>query len=551
MKTYKRTGRISVQLGINHSIRQIFVIAVIMATIMPMAIPSQTTRDKIPLKKTVEATRKTGKRKAVQPPSNRIARQSGSYPKAAKESFPSNASIREMIKENMPDARSTGMVVGLLEADGSRRIIAYGGSGLNARPLDGESVFEIGSITKVFTGVLLAEMIRRGEVKLSEPLARLLPPGVRIPSRNGKEITLLDLATHTSGLPTMPGNFPKSETPEDYSSYTVKEMYDFLSGYELPRDPGESDQYSNLQSLIGHALALRAGKPYEALLRERILSPLKMEQTAVTLTLEMQRQMTRGHDGFGDRQPYFIAPAFITSGGLKSTVNDMLDFAAANLAQNNNGIYAALRESQRPQRPLGNSGEFWGLGWGVDTVGSEIGHSGSTFDYNSFLNINLKSRRAIVVQANFAGNDANTLGVHLLDPAKYPRKKPSIGRAVAAVYRSGNINKAINYYHRLRDTAPDHWNFDESELNSVGYWLLRRKSNDDAIAIFRQNVEMFPKSPNPHDSLGDAYRAAGRLKEAIESYRKAVALAETVNHPNIAAYRNSLESAIQQLNSPK
>ncbi|HLM60121.1 MAG TPA: serine hydrolase [Pyrinomonadaceae bacterium] len=517
---------------------------------MPIAIASQTTSDKIPIKKADRVKKKTVRQKAVHLPQNRTAQQSNTYPKALKESFHSDASIREMIRENIPDAQSTGVVVGLLEPDGRRRVIAYGGSGLNAPPLDGESVFEIGSITKVFTGVLLADMVRRGEVKLSEPLARLLP-NVNVPSRNGKEITLLDLATHTSGLPTMPGNFPKSETPKDYADYTVREMYDFLSGYKLTRDPGQSDQYSNFASLTGHALALIAGKSYEALLRERVLLPLKMNQTAITLTPELQKRFTSGHDRFGESQPYFIAPAFIPSGGLKSTVNDMLDFAAANLKRNNTGINAALKDSHRPQRPLGDSGEFWGLGWGVDSINNEIGHSGNTFGYNGFININLKRRRAIVVLSNISGNNANTLGIHLLYPEKYPLKKPSIGLAVAAIYRSKGVNKAIEHYRSLLGTARNLWNFEETEINDFGYWLLKRKSNKDAIAVFRLNVEMYPESPNSHDSLGDAYRAANQLNEAIESYRKAVGLAEKSNHPSLASYSKSLESTIKQLNSQK
>jgi Flp pilus assembly protein TadD len=84
-------------------------------------------------------------------------------------------------------------------------------------------------------------------------------------------------------------------------------------------------------------------------------------------------------------------------------------------------------------------------------------------------------------------------------------------------------------------------------LNDVGYWLLRRKANDDAIAVFRLNVETYHGSPNPHDSLGDAYLAAGRPEEAVESYRKAVALAEASNHPIVANYRASLEAALKQL----
>ncbi|MCA1623336.1 MAG: serine hydrolase [Acidobacteria bacterium] len=553
MKTCKRIGGASLPHKINRLIKRIFVIALMVITIMPIAVASQTTGDKIPIKKADRVKKKTVRKKAVHLPSNRIAQQSGSRPKALKELFPSNASIREMIRENIPDAQSTGAVVGLLEPDGSRRVIAYGGSGLNARPLDGESVFEIGSVTKAFTGVLLADMVRRGEVKLTEPVARLLPADVRVPSRNGKEITLLDLATHTSGLPPAPANI--SNNPQGYNQYTIWQMYDFLAGYELSRDPGASFEYSNFVSLLGHALSLRAGKPYETLLKERVLAPFDMKQTAVTLTPEMKRNLTLGHDRFGDPQLYLVSPAFISSGRLMSTANDILDFAAANLAANKAGIYASLRDARQAHRPIGDSGEFMGLGWGVeDSQSSAAGLAGGTFGYGCYLYVDIKNRRAIVVMTNYAtpgAADNQALALHMLDPAKFPRKKPSVGRAVAAVYRTNGVQAAVERYCTLRRTAPDGWNFDESELNSVGYWLLGRGSTKDAIVVFRLNVEMYPESPNPHDSLGDAYRAAGQLNKAIESYRKAVALSEKTKHPNLAGYRKSLESALKQLNSPK
>lgn len=473
-------------------------------------------------------------------------------PVAEQSSLPTDAEIRALLAEIVPDRQSAGIIVGLLEPNGSRRVIAYGSGGPSGPALDAESVFEIGSVSKAFIGVLLADMARRGEVELTEPVARLLPPQVRMPSRNGKEITLLDLATHTSGLPVMPGNFPEPENAEAYAGYTVQQIYDFLSSYELPRDPGEKVEYSNLISLLGHALALRAGKPYEALLRERVLAPLSMEQTAVTLTPEMEHRMTRGTNGFGDPQPYFVAPAFIPSGSLKSTMNDMLDFAAANLSEDSTGLHASLRYARRPQRRIGDTGDdFFGLGWGTDSLGSVAGHSGGTFGYNSYIYIDSEKRRALVVLANTSGRTANELGVHLLDPSKFPRPKPSIGREVAAAYRRAGVEKAVDHYRTLRETVPDRWRFDESELNSVGYWLLRRKAIDDAVAIFRLNVEMYPEAPNPHNSLGDTYLAADRLAEAVESYRRAVTLAEAAGHPNLARYRADLEKATQQLAQPR
>jgi len=460
---------------------------------------------------------------------------------------PSDAYIQVLLEAIVPDPRTSGVVVGIVEPDGSRRVFVYGDSGSGRGPLGAESVLEIGSLTKVFTGVLLADMVRRGEVELTEPVGRLLPPGARVPSRGGKEITLLDLATHTSGLPVMPGNFPEGNAARAYAEYTLERMYDFLSSYELPRDPGAAQEYSNFLSLLGHGLALRAGKSYEALLHERVLAPLGMENTAITLTLEMERRLTRGHTGLGNPAPYFLAPAFGPSGGLKSTIDDMLAFAAANLAQEGMPVHAALRDARQPHRPIDDAGEYWGLAWGVGEQGTMVGHSGRTFGYGSYINIDLKARRAIVVLTNFAGIDATLVGVHFLDPSEYPRPKPTVAPAVAAAYRDGGLKEAISRFRDLRATAPDRWDFDEAELNSVGYWLLGRGAIDDAIAIFRLNAEIHPEAPNPRDSLGDAYMAAGRLAEAVESFRRAVALAEAADHPALMHYQANLQKAIREL----
>ena len=133
-----------------------------------------------------------------------------------------------MLQELVKNHGISGIVVGLVDEAGTRRVFAYGNPGPNALPLAGDSVFEIGSMTKVFTGVLLADMVQRGEVELATPVADLLPPHVRVPSRNGKVITLLDLTTHFSGLPFMPTNLaPADRGP--FADYTVGHLYEFLS----------------------------------------------------------------------------------------------------------------------------------------------------------------------------------------------------------------------------------------------------------------------------------------------------------------------------------
>ena len=117
-----------------------------------------------------------------------------------------------------------------------------------ARPLGPRSVFEIGSINKTFTGTLLADMVNKNEVALADPISKYLPAGVTAPSRNGRSITLLDLATHRSGLPRLPDNHTPADRANPYADYTIEKLYAFLSKHELRRDPGAEGEYSNLGS---------------------------------------------------------------------------------------------------------------------------------------------------------------------------------------------------------------------------------------------------------------------------------------------------------------
>lgn len=458
-------------------------------------------------------------------------------------SFPSDDSVRVLLAAIVPDPRTNGAVVGMIGPDGQRRVVAYGSAAPGGPPLDAGSVFEIGSVSKAFAGVVLADMARRGEVALTDPVARYLPPGTGVPSRNGREITLADLATHTSGLPAMPGNFAKSENASAYATYTVAQMYEFVSGYSLPRNPGERYEYSNLIALLGEALSTRAGKPYEALLRERVLVPLDMRNTAVAASDAMERRMTRGSSVFGDPRPYFVAPAFTASGGLRSTMQDMLLFAAANLAPDTGGIHGALRESRRGRfGPFNEDGDRSALGWAADSTGG-AGLSGGTFGYGAYLYVNPEERRAVVVLTNFAGREATLLGTHLLYPALVPAPERSARREVVRAYHAGGVDSALARYRIMRSIRVERPGSGSSELNAVGYWLLRRGATEDAVAIFRANAGAFPREANPHDSLGDALLAAGRAAEAVQSFERAVALAEGSGDPNAARYREHLAAA--------
>src|SRR5262245_40545413 len=246
------------------------------------------------------------------------------------------------------EKKAVGIVAGVVGPD-SREIFVHGCADRNCdQKLTKDSVFEIGSITKVFTALLFAEMVERGEVKPDDPVSKFLPERVAIPSRNGKQITLLHLVTHVSGLPRIPDNLKTTDLTNPYADYDAAKLYEFLSRYTLPRDPGEKHEYSNLGAgLLGHALSLRAGKPYEELIRQRILEPLRMTATS----LNSRQGMATGHTG--DLKPVtpwdfqVLAPA----GAIRSTAGDMLNFAAAHLELMETPLKAAIARMRSVQRP--------------------------------------------------------------------------------------------------------------------------------------------------------------------------------------------------------
>ena len=249
---------------------------------------------------------------------------------------PCSAEIREILVKRIDQQKqAVGIVVGVIEPAG-RRVVAYGNLA-NGDPgtLDGDTIFEIGSLTKVFTSLILADMTNRKEVMLDDPAAKYLPETVKMPKRNGKSITLLDLSTHTSGLPRLPSNLKLKDPLNPYADYSVDDLYQFLSGYTLPRDPGSEFEYSNLGAgLLGHLLAYRAGTDYESLVGRRITQPLGMPDTGITLSCSMEQRLATGHNAMLAPAANWDFPTLAGAGALRSTANDMLTFLEAFLGYN-------------------------------------------------------------------------------------------------------------------------------------------------------------------------------------------------------------------------
>ena len=345
---------------------------------------------------------------------------------------PSDSAIRGWIKSRVDSKMSAGIVVGLLDR-GRTRVVSYAAPGsARSASLDRESVVEIGSITKTFTTTLLADMVVRGEVRLDDPVARYLPQTVRVPSRGGREITLLDLATQSSGLPRLPTNLAPKDPSNPYADYTVERLYAFLSSFELPRDIGTQYEYSNLgMGLLGHALALRAGQTYEALIRQRILEPLGMSNTAITLTPAMRSRVATGHDAAGRPAELWDGGALLAAGAIRSTMDDMLRYLAANMDTTSGPLAKAFALAHRPVRDVA-PGLSIALAWHVlqSPNGPVEWHNGGTGGFHSFIGFQPATGANVVVLSN-SSTDIDDIALHVIDDASPLKSLPSDRRAVS------------------------------------------------------------------------------------------------------------------------
>ena len=260
---------------------------------------------------------------------------------------PFQSKIRDLATAGL--GKHAGIVVGILRG-GDQWVAGYGSFDAGQQPPDEDAIFEIGSVTKVFTTLVLAEMVLRGEVALDDPAQEYLPCTLQMPKWRGQEITLLHLATHTSSLPRLPRNLWKTmkDLANPYANYQVSDMYEFLSGYKLKRPIGSGVEYSNLgMGLLGHILGLAAGKSYEELVSERILRPLGMNHTSITLSPDQQGRLAPGHTSRGKVTANWDLPTLAGAGALRLTAGDVLRFVAASMNRATGPLAEAARLCQR------------------------------------------------------------------------------------------------------------------------------------------------------------------------------------------------------------
>ncbi|MGO9454358.1 MAG: serine hydrolase domain-containing protein [Candidatus Binataceae bacterium] len=302
-----------------------------------------------------------------------------------------------------------GLVIGAMD-HGERLVLAYG----TAKP---DSIFEIGSISKTFTGLVLAQMVIQKKVTLDQPIRTLLPPGF-VAKPEGAEITLVDLATQHSGLPRMPDNFKPKNSANPYVDYGAPQLHDFVARHGVAKPADAPFLYSNLGfGLLGYGLSLRAGVPYGQLLSTEITGPLHMSDTVITLSPTQRTRLIEGYNNNFDPAGPWDFDVFAGAGAIRSTAADLLTYLDGNLHPDKYAtgaaadspaatLPAAIALDHQVRAKISVSGDKKiALAWWFDTKTGSYSHAGGTGGYTSMVLFNPKQDRAIVVLYNRDNTD--------------------------------------------------------------------------------------------------------------------------------------------------
>jgi D-alanyl-D-alanine-carboxypeptidase/D-alanyl-D-alanine-endopeptidase len=318
-----------------------------------------------------------------------------------------------------------GMSVGYIEGE-HYGIVHLGSSSAAKKKADNLTIYEIGSVSKVFTSLLLADAVVRGEIDLNAAADVTNSAGIHFPSRDGTSIKWIDLSTHRAGLPKLPSNLQPSNPKNPYLDYDSKKAAAFLKQYELPRKPGDAQEYSNFAvSVLGYLVAQKAGKPYQQLLRERIAEPLRMSDCTVSLSGDQRKRLATPHIKVGSATLPWTFADLPGAGGIHATMRDMMRFAKAQLAPPSGKLGEAIELAWKQQRDADASGAAMGLGWMIAGDRQTRWHNGQTGGSHSAVFINRELKCAVIVLSNTAVmNEVDQLAMQLVLKAAGQEIKP-------------------------------------------------------------------------------------------------------------------------------
>ncbi|MGE8535663.1 MAG: serine hydrolase [Chryseobacterium sp.] len=395
------------------------------------------------------------------------------------------------------------------------------------------TLFEIASITKLFTGTLMAKAVLDGKVSLDDDIRKYITGSYPNLQFNGTPVKIKGLVSLKSGFnKDLPDKSELLKERNDSTAfkieklekaYTKEQFFKDLKSIKVETLPGTVYNYNNgTLQLTAHILENVYGKSYETLLKENILIPLKLNNT--TLHINKNETIANGYDGNGNLMPFLPYSLWGSQSYLKSTLTDLTTFLKFELDKKNSLV-------QESQRDLLNNKNYWNAYfWDEVTVnhnGRNARKHGGAFGTQNLFWVFPDYNIGISVITNQGGE--NTYGnlynavQYLVDDLK-PFGKKLIGREIEKKCFE-NIDSGIAYYKELKKSKPDSYNFsDESELNTLGYKLMRNGNVISSIKLFKLYVSEFPNSGNPYDSLAEAYFNNGQFELSKQNYQKSLDL---------------------------
>lgn len=331
------------------------------------------------------------------------------------------ARVQAHIGERVARDLNRALIVGIVSDLGEEYLTAGSLSDASPEPPAKDTLFEIGSVTKLFTAAAAADLVQKRRWTWKTPAAALLPSAAALPSFDDERINIHDLATHSSGLARLPHNLPTGDSANPFAAYNTELLYAGLSEATLPFRPGTFYLYSHFgYGLLGHLLELRTGEPFEAVIAEHITEPLKMGDTVVNLSEGQAARLAPGHKGMGT-VPQWDFGALAGAGALKSTAADLITFLRAQMGMVNSPLARTFGGMHAPILPTGSKDTMVGYAWQITRrEGSVIyWQNGATGGYASFIGFNPSQRVGVVILTNSAQN-IDELGFYILAPDVFP-----------------------------------------------------------------------------------------------------------------------------------
>lgn len=304
--------------------------------------------------------------------------------------------IIEIVKERVDEYYVPSIVIGVIDSTKNMEFFSYGNMSFNSnQSVDENTIYEIGSDTKTFTTTLLSLLIEQGYLSLNDYLIDYFPDSIKNQIIGYENITIKDLATHTSGLPRDPSNL------EHFSNYSEEKLFEFMLGFPLEEDSIKSVSYSNLGiGLLGYIMEKKMHKSYENLINEYICKEFKLNSTAITLTDEMQNRLAVPYSGF-DETTNMEFTFLHACGALRSSAKDLLTYLSYQLEINETKYKDAIENTHIDYYKRNEESDIC-LAWNHFTVFADdfYSHGGRTNGYNSFLGFNKNHKIGVVVLCN-------------------------------------------------------------------------------------------------------------------------------------------------------